>query len=212
MILAVLAALTLGTQTADAQIFQFCQTPCVCYRVGFFQRCRAWRRPCVANYSPATTCNGPTCGAEYVPTTEGNVPAHEYLNAKTGGLNQGATNGSGYEDQPRGEREPGSSGLPLAAANRIRARYGLPTLTLDANLCDGSARQANYCASVGALIHGAGVAEILAMNSSGFDSALNQWLASPAHRAILLSGQYRVAGVAVVRDRNGRVWCAMRFR
>lgn len=201
MILAVLAALTLGTQTADAQIFR--ATPCCCWRVRLFQRPRAWRRPCVANYSPvptcsdttcsAPTCSAPTCGAEYVPTTEGNVPAHEYLEAKK------------------------NADAPLAttfllAANRIRARYGLPELTSDATLDAGCASQANYCASVGALIHGGGVAEILAMNSSGFDSALNQWLASPAHRAILLSGQYRVAGVAVVRDRNGRVWCAMRFR
>ena len=205
MILAVLAALTLGTQTADAQIFLCRQTPCCCWRVGLFQRPRAWRPSWYALTAPAT--NGSGCltnraasadresslSTEYVPTTEGNVPAHEYLEAKK------------------------NADAPLAttfllAANRIRARYGLPELTSDATLDAGCASQANYCASVGALIHGAGVAEILAMNSSGFDSALNQWLASPAHRAILLSGQYRVAGVAVVRDRNGRVWCAMRFR
>lgn len=100
----------------------------------------------------------------------------------------------------------------LDSANAVRARYRLPALALDVNLETGSQYQAQYCASVGGLVHGAGVAEILAQNSQGLETALNQWLNSPAHRALLLNGSYRYAGVAVHRDAYGRVWCAMRFR
>lgn len=100
----------------------------------------------------------------------------------------------------------------LTAANAIRAQYGLQELKADASLDHGSYVQANYCASTQRLIHGAGAAEILAQNYSGFNYALNQWLNSPAHRSLLLSPSYRFAGVATVRDASGRVWCAMRFK
>lgn len=100
----------------------------------------------------------------------------------------------------------------LLAANRIRAQYGLAALRADANLDAGCESQTRICQNSGALIHGSGVAEILAYNWSGFDAALAQWLNSPAHRALLLSRSYRAAGVAVVRGADGRVWCAMRFR
>lgn len=99
----------------------------------------------------------------------------------------------------------------LLAANRIRAQYGLAALRADANLDAGCESQARICQSRGALIHGGGSAEILAYNWSGFDAALVQWLNSPGHRALLL-GNFRTAGVAVVRGADGRVWCAMRFR
>lgn len=99
----------------------------------------------------------------------------------------------------------------LLAVNRVRAQYRLPALRADAALDNGSLSQASYCATVGQLTHGSGVAEILAYNWSGFDAAIVQWLNSPAHRSLLL-GNYRAAGVAMVRGNDGRVWCAMRFR
>lgn len=100
----------------------------------------------------------------------------------------------------------------LLAANRIRAQYGLAALQADEALDTGCESQATYCSRVGQLVHGGGNDEILAYNYSGFDAALVQWLNSPAHRSLLLSGNYRAAGVAVVRGNDGRVWCAMRFR
>lgn len=100
----------------------------------------------------------------------------------------------------------------LDRANALRAQYGLSALSYDATLTAGSQYQASFCASRGALIHGTGVAEILAQNSQGLETALNQWLNSPAHRALLLSPNFRFGGVAVHRDSTGRVWCAMRFR
>lgn len=98
----------------------------------------------------------------------------------------------------------------LDRVNATRARYGLPALQYDASLEAGARSQAAYCSQVGTLVHGSG-AEILAQNNQGVDMAINQWLASPGHRSLLLGG-YRYAGVSVVRDRYGRSWCAMRFR
>lgn len=100
----------------------------------------------------------------------------------------------------------------LDVANATRARYGLPALKLDTNLEAGSQYQASFCSRIGGLQHAAGYAEILAQNYQGIETALNQWINSPAHRALLLNGAYRFAGVGMVRDASGRVWCAMRFR
>lgn len=99
----------------------------------------------------------------------------------------------------------------LLTVNRMRARYGLPALRGDTALDAGCAQAANYCATCGTLAHTGGN-EILAQNSQGLDVALSQWLASPAHRSLLLSRSFTAAGVSVVRSKDGRVWCAMRFR
>ena len=99
----------------------------------------------------------------------------------------------------------------LDRVNALRAQYGLSALAYDSTLTGGAQYQAGFCASRGALVHGSG-AEILAQNSQGLETALNQWLNSPAHRALLLNPSYRFGGVAVHRDGSGRVWCAMRFR
>lgn len=100
----------------------------------------------------------------------------------------------------------------LASVNAVRRRYGLAALRINAALQKGAARQAAFCSQTGALIHASGVAEILAQNGAGIDAALNQWLASPAHKAILLNGAYSSAGVAVVVDSSGRSWCCVQFR
>ena len=100
----------------------------------------------------------------------------------------------------------------LDKANKTRVWYGLPALAYDETLTTGAEQQAQYCAKVGTLVQGAGCAEILASNWQGLETAINQWVQSPQHRALLLNGGYRFAGVAVVRDGHGRAWCAMRFR
>ena len=101
----------------------------------------------------------------------------------------------------------------LASANATRARYGLPALQFDESLAAGANYGANYCARAGQVCHAPGCGyEIVAMNSQGIETAVNQWLNSPGHRALLLNGGFRYAGVSVVRDRSGRCWCAMRFR
>ena len=100
----------------------------------------------------------------------------------------------------------------ITAINSVRARYGLGALISDARLESGSYYQASFCSRLGRLQHASGVAEILAQNNQGIETAINQWLNSPGHRALLLSGSFRYAGVAVVRDNYGRVWCAVQFR
>lgn len=101
----------------------------------------------------------------------------------------------------------------LASANATRARYGLPALQYDESLTVGANYGANYCARAGQVCHVPGCGyEIVAMNGQGIETAVNQWLDSPPHRALLLNGRFRYAGVSVVRDRHGRAWCSMRFR
>ena len=100
----------------------------------------------------------------------------------------------------------------LQRVNATRARYGLNALIQDVNLERGSQNQAWFCGRNGYLIHAGGVAEILAMNGQGIETAINQWLNSPQHRALLLNGRFRYAGVAVYRDAYGRAWCAVQFR
>lgn len=99
----------------------------------------------------------------------------------------------------------------LDALNATRARYGLHALSYDSTLTGGSQYQASYCASRGALIHGSG-AEILAYNNEGVETALRQWLNSPAHRALLLSPNFTRGGIAIHRTSSGRVYVAARFR
>ena len=100
----------------------------------------------------------------------------------------------------------------ITEINEVRTRWNLPPLSLDLYLERGAQRQAVYCARNGRLVHAGGVTEILAQNHQGFQSAINQWLNSQPHKNILLSRSYRYAGVGVVRDSNGRVWCAVQFR
>lgn len=99
----------------------------------------------------------------------------------------------------------------LDALNATRARYGLHALSYDSTLTGGSQYQASYCASRGALIHGSG-AEVLAYNNEGVETALRQWLNSPAHRALLLSPNFTRGGIAIHRTSSGRVYVAARFR
>lgn len=99
----------------------------------------------------------------------------------------------------------------LAAVNRTRAAYGLAALRGDAALNAGCAEATSHCATVGGLDH-TGENEILAYNQSGIEVAIQSWLQSSGHRAYLLSPNFTRAGISVVRDRHGRVWCAMRFR
>ena len=99
----------------------------------------------------------------------------------------------------------------LDALNATRARYGLHALTYDSTLTGGSQYQASYCASRGALIHGSG-AEVLAYNNEGVETAIRQWLNSPAHRALLLSPNFTRGGIAIHRTSSGRVYVAARFR
>lgn len=99
----------------------------------------------------------------------------------------------------------------LEFVNDCRARFGLKSLRPDRRLFDGANVQTRRDASRGFLLH-EGAPEILAQNFAGFEEAIKQWLASPAHRALLLNGAFTRCGAAFYRDSFGRVWCAVRFQ
>lgn len=104
--------------------------------------------------------------------------------------------------------------VQLAKINATRARYGRRSLALDVYLLSGSKQQSNWMANWGRLQHGRGGygGEIIAMNYGvGIDTAIQQWLHSPAHCALLLNKNFTRAGVATQRDRYGRNWCTVRF-
>lgn len=133
----------------------------------------------------APSCSDDSCDScEYVPSAAGNIPV---------------------------ERRDQQLTL-IERLNAARARFSLPALTFDQSLESGASIQASICSRFGRLVHGYGVAEILAQNTSDFDVAVVQWLKSPAHRALLLSGSFRRCGIGVVRDDYGRVWYAVQFR
>lgn len=121
------------------------------------------------------------------------------------------TDGLVYRSCPTGACPLTAVASLLDALNATRARYGLRALAYDATLTGGSQYQASYCASRGALIHGSG-AEVLAYNNEGVETALRQWLNSPAHRALLLNPSFTRGGIAIHRTSSGRVYVAARFR
>ncbi len=160
--------------------------------------------PCAPVANVVEPC-APCQSGEYVPTAEGNVCVNGTCPIRTAVKATATTTA-------RAVQEVAATARLLLAANRIRAQYNLPALSADSVLDAGCETQAAYCSRVGSLVHGGNNAEILAYNYSGFDAALVQWLNSPSHRALLLTPNYRAAGVAVVKGKDGRVWCAMRFR
>ncbi len=100
----------------------------------------------------------------------------------------------------------------LAAANAVRALRGLPPLQYDPSLDAGSFNHAVSMSHYGALYHASGVNEICAQNGGvGIDGALQQWVNSPRHSAILFNPRYTRAGFANYRDQFGRNWCVARF-
>ena len=100
----------------------------------------------------------------------------------------------------------------IAAANAVRALRGLPPLQYDPSLDAGSFNHAVSMSHYGALYHASGVNEICAQNGGvGIDGALQQWVDSPRHAAILFNPRYTRAGFANYRDQYGRNWCVARF-
>lgn len=98
----------------------------------------------------------------------------------------------------------------LDIVNDCRALHGLRSLRPDRRLFDGANSQTRRDAARGFLLH-EGAPEILAQNYRGLEDAIKQWLASPAHRALLLNGSFTRCGASFYKDQYGRVWCAVRF-
>lgn len=189
------------------QATQPCAPIQACAPVATTEQCTPTIEPCapvetVEPCAPVATCESECAPCEYTPSiVAGKTTIGQCVNGSCP-LRVAQTVATGTRNVLKGVASL------LDRVNATRARYGLAALQV-ADL--GAQRQAAYCASTGTLTHGSGVAEILAQNGQGFETAIQQWLNSPGHRALLLNGSYRYADVGVVRS-GGRVWCAVRFR
>lgn len=114
----------------------------------------------------------------------------------------------------------------LYVVNSIRARHGLPRLTLDASLQASAALHSREMAQTGLFQHNSpnglpfwkrieryyptvgfrhwDVGENLLWWSPDTtpERAVSAWLASPPHRKILLDPRYRQIGIAAIHDPN----------
>ena len=85
--------------------------------------------------------------------------------------------------------------------NQERARYGLPPFRIDGEMCLIAQRHADWMASTGNYVHsGVGYSEIIHSGPQTARDAVNGWIYSPGHHAIMLSGSTAGHGFAT---RNG---------
>ena len=103
----------------------------------------------------------------------------------------------------------------LSAMNSVRAAHGLQPLRADARLARAARGHSSYMLRTGTFSHGAfarrirqvgvrspRIGENLAWSSGSLAAAkqiVSMWLASPEHRANLLSPGYRLVGVGALR-------------
>ena len=77
----------------------------------------------------------------------------------------------------------------LARTNLHRSQMGRGPVRLNAEMCLAAQRHANWMASTGAYQHsGLPYMEVIFCGPTSADSAVQGWIASPAHHGILLSG------------------------
>lgn len=102
----------------------------------------------------------------------------------------------------------------VSEINATRARYGLRALEIDVSLAVASEMHSQRQAARGQIFHAQGCgAEIVAQNwGVGVSFAIQQWLQSPPHRALLLSPQFTRLGVGVCKTSHGANYCTARFK
>ena len=96
------------------------------------------------------------------------------------------------------EAELSICGIVSEIVNHHRALYGLPALTVDADLCSGCESHSIWMANGGGFQHSIGIGgrECIAMGVRSPEAVVNMWLNSSGHRAIIL-GSGRIIGVGV---------------
>jgi uncharacterized protein YkwD len=100
----------------------------------------------------------------------------------------------------------------IAGTNAARARSGLPPLSVDAGLMNGARSHARWMAGSRQLVHGAGVAENIAMGQTSAAEAISSWTQSSGHRANMLDRSHTRIGVAVAYTANGVAYWCQQFR
>jgi hypothetical protein len=105
--------------------------------------------------------------------------------------------------------------------NSVRAAHGLPPLSVSADLAAAARRQAGRMASTGTLSHTPNLSGAVCcwsalgenVGAGGSIAIVQQALmASPAHRANILSASYTQIGVGVAVDGHGTLWVSEIFR
>jgi uncharacterized protein YkwD len=119
---------------------------------------------------------------------------------------------------------PTASWQLLAEVNKYRRAHGLRPLAVDSKLAAAARTWAERMAASGTLAHNDPLFspashKRLAMSRLGENVGFNfsvaaqhkAFLNSPHHRANVVLASYRVAGFAVVRDKNGYLWSTEDF-
>ena len=95
-----------------------------------------------------------------------------------------------------------------ANINEMRTSYGLSKLTVVADLSQKAQKHANWMKDNGLIHSGMGYPEIIASGQKTPAGAVNAWLGSRGHRAIMLGGYSRYGvGCVVLEDRD--YWIAI---
>jgi uncharacterized protein YkwD len=100
----------------------------------------------------------------------------------------------------------------IAETNAVRARSGLPPLSVDPGLMGSARAHARRMAGSRQLVHGAGVAENIAMGQTSAAEAVSSWTQSSGHRANMLNRSHSRIGVAVAYTANGVAYWCQQFR
>jgi uncharacterized protein YkwD len=115
----------------------------------------------------------------------------------------------------------GASGNFVSATNSARAAAGLGSLSVSSDLTAAATRQANAMAQSNTLYHTPNLASaVCCWVSLGENVGMGQsiasihaaFMASPAHRANILSRSYTQIGVGYAVDSHGSLWVSEIFR
>jgi uncharacterized protein YkwD len=99
----------------------------------------------------------------------------------------------------------------VAETNAARAEAGLPELVVDCRLMGRARRHANRMATEGFFAHSSGATENIASGQPHATAAVRTWLASPGHRANILSRRNTRIGVAGYVGRDGKTYWVQQF-
>jgi len=114
-------------------------------------------------------------------------------------------------EAPATQTTPSNAAEELTAElNAVRVRFGLAPLTTDAGLTNVSQSWSYRMASTGVFAHGGGE-QVIAMGQRSAREVIADWLASPGHRAWLLTRNAASVGWGVATGRNGQLYWAGAF-
>jgi uncharacterized protein YkwD len=122
--------------------------------------------------------------------------------------------------------DPVTNGL-YNALNANRVQNGLPPLAWSPKLANTAGTWANQMSNANSLYHQSLTALINSPDYAGYytlgenilvgpggmsaDAIQAAWMASPPHRANILSGNFNIVGIGYFRGPDGRIWAVQDF-